>query len=228
MMKIIKNLIFRGIRRLKYTMRQTYWTPKRIHKSGIRLVEKINRKRQDNSVIAYTGPFMGDTLYMMAFVEEFHRIHPDKRVIVLTFSSFAKSLVETYTGYEQIVLLTKHQSRMFEMLSYDFEVAQFARENAVFNVQGDEAYSTEYPTVMDRLRHLFFEVGDNAPIHYHQLPPAKVTSIDDFYENAERIVVLNPYSNSMHLPREQFSVLEDLVRHLKTVGGGVHRLYQCY
>lgn len=223
-MKTLKNLLCRIGRRLKVYLKHLYWTPERVHKRGMELIEEINRKRPANSVIVYAGPYMGDVCYMMAFVEEFKRQNPNKKVIVVTFSAFAKSLVESYTGFDKVVLLTKRQSRLFEMLSNDFEVAKLARESAVYNAPMDVAYSTQYPTVLDRLRHMFFAVGDQAPIRYHGLSPERVTCIPGFYESCNRIIVLNPYSNSSHISKKNFVYLERLVDHLVNdgnAGGGI-------
>lgn len=220
--KILKNLFRWVTRSLRTYCLVRYWTPNRIWKYGTALIEKINRERPENSVIVYAGPFMGDALYAMAFVEAYKRQNPDKTVIILASSTAVETLVKTFTGYDRIVLLSKHQNTALRFVLDNIKIALMAKENAIFKVPVQRDYFTEYPNVIDRLRYRIFEVGEDAPIQYHRLALKRVTSIPDFYGRCGKIVVLNPYSNTCHLSKAHFYMLEGLVRHLKNRGYTVY------
>lgn len=220
--KTLKNLLCRICRRLKVYCKHLYWTPERIDKNAEKIVSVILKKRPVGSVIIYTGKCIGDVAYLMAFVEEYKVQNPDRKIIILVPSKFAKTLAMTYSGYDRVVLLTKQQNDRFDKVPFSKKWSLIGEENSIFI---PHPFFPKKTTMMDRLRFQLFKVGDCAPIHYHQLEPRKVDCIPNFYENCKKIIVLNPYSYSSRISKENFVYFEKLAQHLLNYTGGGYTIY---
>ncbi len=206
-------------RRVRTVAARRYWTDERIHRSGMKLIDRICERRPTGSTVVFAGPNMGDVLYMMAFVEEYRRQNPGKRIIVATIKSYARAYLPRYGGYDEVAIISHHAWTRFAKLGSDFEVSRYGYSRDVKFMQVLRGFSEEYVSVMSRLRNIVFGVGDGAPIRYHQTPPPPgVTAIENFDEVCARVVVINPYSRSMHFRKSDFPLLSSLAEKLSRRG----------
>lgn len=188
----------------------------------------IKMLKPKDTTIIYAGPLMGDALYSLAFLEEYKLQNPQKKIVVWTSPKLTE-IVSTYKGYDKIVTISSTTVRklLWQMWNSDTSLHQKIVENGLLN---EFAFRGAYPSDNELyiLRNRIFCVGSQAAISYHHLAPKKVKSIPDFYENSDKIIVLNPYSRTTHLPVGIMYAFERLAKKLENYGGGgVHNLYKC-
>lgn len=187
---------------------------------GKYMLSTFEKRKPTDVAAVFAGPYMGDALYVMAFVEEYKKLHQDLSIHILTPSPAIEKIVKTYEGYDRVVPLTKFQSKMLCIAFGDLKTAKSAEEKGLFKTPVNGGYSIEYVNIMDRLRKVVFKLEDETPIHYHRLASKRVSSIQNFYKKCDRIIIINPYSNSCHITRSVMEALERLARYMENYGGG--------
>lgn len=88
-----------------------------------------------------------------------------------------------------------------------------------YNILCQYAFAEEYPHLLalDRIGSLVYKI-DHPTIQYHKVLPVEVKSIPNFEKVYQRIIVLNPYSNTEHFNKSDYPHLEKLVSYLKSEG----------
>lgn len=142
-------------------------------------------KPNDTTVI-YAGPLMGDALYSMAFLEEYRRMEPQKKIVVWT-SLKLTGIVSTYKGYDKLITIrsTTLRKLLWQMWNSDTSLHQRMVENGLLN---EFMFRGVYPSdnELSILRDRIFHVGPQAKISYHRLAQKKSSPYRIFMKNVIR------------------------------------------
>ncbi len=183
------------------------------------VLREIDRLRPPDTAVIFTGEYIGDSLYMLAYAEEYAKANPDKKLLIATRPFVARNILPGYRGYSVVEVLSRRRYRLLAGLGCNPRYREMARRRAVFFLPFMDEPATGYPTLLGKLCHETFCLRD-AQIHYHANtpPPQQLLATENF----DRTVVLNPYSNSTHYPAEKRRVLENLAAKLRELGYTVY------
>lgn len=178
---------------------------------------KIKKKKDE--VIFITGPGIGDVVFLFAYLKEFIKANPNKRIIVITHPNLVW-LVQKYDGISKIVEVDKSTLTYRFIYAYLFS-KKYCNKGikhgifcAVFaggdpqNCKNDVLYT---------LRNYILNLGNEAKI---SLPHIGGGYQPAFYKNDldKKIILINPYSNSCKLDEHSFHYLEKIAEFLKNSG----------
>lgn len=200
----IRNYIYRARRRLNFYWNKYIWRPLFMEKSGNRLYKNILQKKSQDSTIVFTGPGLGDTLYAMAYINDYQRIHPGRKIIIIAPLS-THEIINSYGGGQVTYYLKRTQYNRLRSFYWNATLSQKGIGDCIFNTL-TPFYRAECdnPENLYQLRTHVFGLNDNAKITYHNLLPAKVvTHISDFESSCKRIVLFNLDSNSYRLSDDE-------------------------
>ena len=168
----------------------------------IQIKEWACQMNNDDVYILLPGLF-GDFCYGMAYVGAFcKKMNKEGKNVTLLVPEKRMSLLECYKGN-------------FRIISMPSKDVKYKRSKWILQRRKciEKAISVNIlPTVpwfiiphtdiisrdcLDILRNDIFKLGDNATIEFPQINNVPVTSIDNFYAICNRVIIINPYSNSM-------------------------------
>lgn len=177
------------------------------------------RRKGENTLVIFSMPMIGDTVYTMAFLDALHAKFPEKKICVVS-NAKSKDLLESYTAIDQIVLCqSKREAFRISAFMKCGSVSEKGLPYGIYNgyiYHSKACQKSENPEMLYQLRTNVFQVGQDAPLTFHQMRyDQPVTAIDNFEQQHDRIVILNPYSNSIEADQELFGQLSD---HLKRKG----------
>lgn len=181
---------------------------------------EIKRKKNEDTLIFANVAAIGDLLYGMTFLEEIKTREPCKKIVVITFEKY-KFIAESFHSYDELVLIPDRGIKWFavkSLVANQGYAEKLFQDNIVIAPWGIttrvNVLDCNYIEALRRTFNLDIEVS----IHYHNVLPAPVISISDFLSLYEKVVVLNPYSNSAELEREGFLFFEEACTFLKQKG----------
>lgn len=170
---------------------------------GKKQVRELASKMQQDDVYVILPSLIGDFCYAMAYMRDFCRQKQDEGKTVTVFLLEArKPMLELWTNNFKTVFFPKGNEEYGRIANI------ICHKETVFYAQKYNIYATipwyaiphngkNRRNGFDILRNDMLQIGNDAAIEYPKVPKVKVKAIPDFELRKGRVVVMNPYSNSM-------------------------------
>ena len=170
---------------------------------GKKQVRELASKMQQDDVYVILPSLIGDFCYAMAYMRDFCRQKQDEGKTVTVFLLEArKPMLELWTNNFKTVFFPKGSKEYGRIANI------ICHKETVFYAQKYNIYATvpwyaiphngkNLRNGFDILRNDMLQIGNDAAIEYPKVPKVKVKAIPDFELRKGRVVVMNPYSNSM-------------------------------
>ena len=160
-----------------------------------------NMKMMDDDIVIILLKGIGDTVYGLAFIEAVKNIYDPSNIIVVGNVKL-KELIETYRGISLFVPYDVDKGEYYKYKNY-LEFGRFfdlGYKERIFNT---DPYSKYISTVrsldnsaINILKKRVFKLDDDVSITYPRLIKGNITSIPQFDEICNKVVIINPYTNS--------------------------------
>lgn len=165
--------------------------------SNKKLYKEIKSKKNDDENVIVVAPKLGDFCYGMLYAKEFKK-ESGKKLAICCPEKFVK-YVESYGCADRIITYPNsrlYAYRFFIMvgLKATFHPRKEAKDGIYFTLPAEKKFKGN--TLKEVYRdHIFMVKNDKIQLLNIKQTP-KVTSIENFDEIKDKVVVINPYSNS--------------------------------
>lgn len=206
------NILKKGIKNLKNVLLLPY--DYIVGKEVIRSIERYKNNKNDVIILLLKG--IGDTVYGLAFLEAIKKQYHPQNIIVVG----NKNQSELIMNYDNNIML----------VTYDLKKGEYNKYSSLINcerrikVVNDNRFFITDPycyyyksnkqnmsSAIDILRKYLFKLGDEAEITYPPIVTQKNSCIPNFDKEKSKIVVINPYSNSMESKRGIYQEMSELL-----------------
>ena len=197
------------------------------HISGLIVLHKLISDKQDNEIVLVIRHGMGDLLYGMSMIDGVLKKFPDKKILIIANRKY-KEVIESYPANDRIIFKLQEYTKSYMRKQANFMFFKGLPEKGWSkdvidciprHYQVMLGYLIDSPRFIGtiyRLRRNIFDLPDDTPIRYHGFKPDKsLISIPDFEAIKHKIVLINPYSNSMIYTK---SIYEEIVGELNRRG----------
>ena len=182
----------------------------------------ILKAKKSSELVLISERGIGDTLYCMANIDALlsHENYAGKNFLVIG-NEENRRLFECFLRGNRVALklLPRKAYRFLQEYFGSPKLIKTGMRKGIFNPNPfnpaflTASYSSESIDILSVTRKLVFNIPADAPISYHNLKKQRVTAIPGFERNKHRIVILNPYSNSMGHRAELYEPLcEELTK----------------
>lgn len=172
----------------------------------------IKRKMDDNDFIIILSDLIGDIVYGLSYLTAIHNTYPDEKVIIIG-NKKQKKLVESYRGIDKLILLEpgKWLNRKNAFMHSSI-VSEKGLKNKIYNSNPffiRKCYKANQSDTLYQLKKHVYKIPLDSIIDYHNMIDSnKVTAIKNFEKIKNKVIVINPYSNS--LSKVSMSLYENL------------------
>lgn len=179
-------------------------------------LRKLTAAKNPDELYLILNTGMGDSLYGMAFIEAVLEKYSDRKIIVIANPKH-ENLLKTYPANEQLIFRfpkSWNRKKIGRFIHFPGLAEKAARRDILvaFSVAWHKSLMLQDNlSTIYQLRKNVFGLPDDAKITYHGLKYEPVNVIRNFTDIADKIVVLNPYSVSMH---SDISIYENLCEEL--------------
>lgn len=178
----------------------------------------IYKEKNKNDIIIVLLKGVGDTLYGLSCLDSLKNKNINSEIIVIGNAKY-RDLILSYKSVNQVKCydVKKGEYKKYECFIYSCIVSLIGLKINIFNSNPYFAYkikkSSTPSSAIELLKREIFKVDDKAGITYPKIKRVKkITSIPGFYNNASRIVLINPYSNSMDSMLNIYKMIAKLLR----------------
>lgn len=181
------------------------------------LNELVSSKKNDEVIFFLVTP-IGSNVYGLASLDAYREENPGKKVVVIG-SKENEQIIRSYCQIDRVILLEPESDQYRALICFANSTKLSAKgvRQGVLNVMPKvRTKAPGDPDTMRQQRLTVFHLREDAPITYHGIEKQPVTAISNFSEIKNRVVILNPYSNSM--PYITLSLYEGICE--KLLGGG--------
>ena len=187
------------LKRIKRKLKNIIHIPSRRILAESLLKETIRQKREDD-IIIYLTNLIGDTVYGLAYLTAIHMTYPEKRIVVVGNLKL-KNLIESYQGIDKAVYIEeKKDLKKIGSFISDNHVSERAIQHWVYNSNPfyfKKCSDADNPDSLYQLKKHIYRLPEDSNIDYHHLYSETVVSaIKNFEDLKNKIIILNPYSNS--------------------------------
>lgn len=168
------------------------------------MLHTIIRRKSDDEFIIILSDLIGDTVYALAYLTALHECYPEKKIIVVGNRRLRRFL-ESYRGIDQLVLLDEGKWLDRKNASMqNSRISEAGLKYGIFNSNPHyykKCYSAPNPETLYQLKTHIYRLHDSCRIDYPNFKlNGAITAIKDFESQKDRIVIINPYSNSLGKP----------------------------
>lgn len=161
----------------------------------------VEEARKENSLFIVLTPLIGDTIYGMAYIEEIKKKNPQKKIIVVG-SKKLEGIISTYPCVDEFRLIDtkRHGYDPISLYLWSSEKANEGLRVGIYNSMPlfyANLKDKQDPDILKLLREDVYELRKGATITYHHIPRKPIEAIINYSEIKDRIVLINPYSNSV-------------------------------
>lgn len=158
------------------------------------------KNKSSNEIYVLTYFPIGDTVYSLAYLAAFKERHNDKQIVLLGYKN--RELI--YNLYERSFDRVEYVDNDRQKLAAILKRKILLKLLKVFNIY------TTFPffyrkvpfnsgeTTLDVIKHDLLSLPYTTTFTLPVVSEYPITSIDDFYNIKDKIVIINPYSTSMH------------------------------
>ncbi|MCI8751191.1 MAG: hypothetical protein HFH66_07495 [Lachnospiraceae bacterium] len=178
----------------------------------------INKRKNKNDIIIVLLKGVGDTLYGLSCLDSLKDKNINSKIIIIGNITY-RDLILGYKSVNQVKCydVKKGEYAQYECFIHSFIASLIGLRINIFNSNPYFAYkikkSSTPSSAIELLKREVFKVDDKAGITYPQIKRVKqITSIPGFYNNTSRIVLINPYSNSMDSTLDIYKIIAKLLR----------------
>lgn len=167
-------------------------------------IKRLAKQYSENHILLIAPVAIGDFCYGLAYLNEFSKKkEKEGNIISIIAYEKRKSMLDCYGLDYDIIYIQENTflSLVVDWTLYHRFLMHYARK---YNIYSTIAYyevpeSGVVRSCLDITRNDIFCLDDTAKIIFPTVPSIKVTSIDDFDKCFNRVIILNPYSNSLEL-----------------------------
>lgn len=185
-----------------------------------RLWRTLVRKKQSDTYLFVSNFLIGDLLYGLSFMEEVKKKYSAKIVVIVPekFGELAKS----YHGYDEVIIIPNNGKLWFKFrcLTANLGLAEkLFQDKIIISPWGFLPPSRKEEDLIVNIR-TCFGLNKDVPVHYHNITPPRenLKSIDNFETLKRKLVILNPYSNSIQLDDSGIAYFEKICAYLTERG----------
>lgn len=157
---------------------------------------KLCKYKGINEVYILTNPPIGDTVYCLAYLDAFKRNNPTKTVVLFGYKN-RNTIYNLYkTSFDRIEYVDSFSNKIGSILRRK-GLIKFLKRYNIYTTYPYFYKKVPYnlgETTLDVIKNELLTLPDNARITFPSVPRQSVTSIENFIEIKDRIVVINPYS----------------------------------
>lgn len=201
------------IKRVGWALYPIYSTP-----MAFLVYHYLLKKKKTNELLLLMQPLLGDQLYALSCIDLIKKEYPEYQILVIG-SDNNWSVINTFNGVDRWVLFPKNSFKYIciQCLIRNAKYSVKAIENNIINTVPVhyKCFKKEDGSVRHILCKNLFKLKNIYPITYHSLKIGCVNAIQSFYDNKDKIVVINPYSNTMSFTKE---IYEEICSILKNAG----------
>jgi hypothetical protein len=169
---------------------------------GMSTVNTIAKEMPENTLIIILTNLLGDSIYGLAYIDEVKKKYPGYKITVIGAKKYAYFL-KNYVGIDELVftddMVSATRKRITSMICSS-SVSERALKYGIYNVTTcfyDVCYNAINPDSLYQLKTHILKLSDNAQITYPKFDDVCVSAIDNFERDKDKIVIINPYSNSL-------------------------------
>lgn len=185
--------------------------------STVREIEKLKGNDIDSVIVLLKG--IGDTVYGLAYIDE---IMKKTTNIAVIGNIKLKSLIESYSKNIKFIPYDVSKGQYKRFSNY-MECERIIKVKTSFNLYNTDPYhvymrckGANYNSAINLLRMEVFKLEENSKITYPPIAKTPVKAIKNFKELATRLIILNPYSNSVNSVK--LEIYEKIANSLKNSG----------
>ena len=183
-----------------------------------RLLHRVIREKNANTVVILLSSQLGDTVYGLAFVGAYKSENPNKYVVAVGMKKYEK-ILKNYTGVDELIYV--NSSKKYKYIDAYIRTPRVMERGYRYGIIPTiplfykNIFKEQNADTIFQLRKIY-GVADNAPITYHKVALVPVRSIPNFEKEKRRIAILNPYSTALF--SANMELFELLCKVLKKMG----------
>lgn len=160
----------------------------------------LSIKKKDEVYVILTNA-IGDDIYGMSYVKELRK-HHNGELTVLCLKN-RKTLVESYPdSYDRIVTFDKNTEKWKDITSIYMSrrLLPMAAKQGIFSILPFYYLPLDFSdgrNQLELIRDVLLKLPKDVSIQYPDIKETVISSISDFKDKSDHIVVINPYSSSM-------------------------------
>ncbi len=162
-------------------------------KTFLERVEEL--KKEENDFVIILLPGIGDSAYGLSYVESLKSQYCNSRVMAIG-NGRLKGFIESYPCVDEFISYDELKGDYRAFFSCE-RIKILSGHNHVFNTDPYQKRNLGKEPVNAFLRDKVFHLEENSHITYPNIKKVHIGSIDNFDEDCKKIVIINPYSNSV-------------------------------
>ncbi|MBQ7594232.1 MAG: hypothetical protein IJU48_07750 [Synergistaceae bacterium] len=162
------------------------------------MMPKIIADKNEDDIYIIINNRIGDILYYFSCLDATLDKYPDKKFVIIGFKPYEKLLRAFQRDNRvrlKIVSDEEFYLKFFDSVIHGQLYDKAASHNILTIFLDPRSYKVNLPPIHNQRKVL--NLPENSPITYHGLKKEPVISIPNFEANKDKIVIINPYSNSM-------------------------------
>lgn len=159
-------------------------------------------KKENNDIVIVLTPLIGDSVYGMSCMDAIVKTYPDYNILVIGNERY-ESFLSEYNGINKMLYLNAKSKRYYLIRCFlrSEILSQYCLNRGIVNANPwlyRKMRESENSDAFIQLRTNIFHIPVDSAISYPKVQQQSIEAITNFGEIKEKIVIVNPYSNSMN------------------------------
>lgn len=165
-------------------------------KEILKETNQIRENEDDLVILLLKG--IGDSAYGLSFIESLKEKYPSQNIIVIGNKKL-QGFIESYPCIDRFIPydLSKGDYKKYKPFLDCERIMIIGDKAGIFNTDPYQKRSGTETSAIELLRHQVFHLSDDCRLTYPKIANRQIESIDGFSEICSKIVIMNPYSNSI-------------------------------
>lgn len=174
-----------------------FYRPKVLAKQSKKYLCSLIKKKSANTIEVIMGFGIGDALFCAAYLKSL-KASSTARYLKFIAPKRLAPILKTYSFVDKYQFVSSYGKKM-QRLNYILHDDALKAEALRYGIYTSLPTKKQPGGMLEYFRENVYRLSDALNIEFHNVSCGKVTAIKDFDTNYKKIVVLNPYSNSISL-----------------------------
>ena len=157
---------------------------------------------------------IGDSVYGLSYIESLKAKYKSRSIVVVGNSKL-QSFIESYPCIDKFIPydVSKGEYEKYKAFMDCERIRILDGHDYIFNTDPYQMRHGEQLTAIDIIRKQVLNLNESCFITYPNIKTVKVQAIEDFEKKCNKIVVFNPYSNSVsNVGLETYAMMAEIIK----------------
>lgn len=179
-------------------LQKLFYRPAAMEKRARKCLNSLIKKKDEDTIEVIMGYGIGDALFCAAYLKNL-KVAPFRYIKVIAPKRLAP-ILRTYSFIDKYQFVFTHGNKM-RCLNYILHDESLKQRALKYNIYTSLPAKKQPIGMLEHFEKNVYKLSSTPSIEFHNVVPGVVTAIENFESNYKKIVVLNPYSNSINIDK---------------------------